>query len=755
MNSDSTVKVNLRVIGMMCQKNCGSTVGGALKALPGVVEAYATFDTSSAFVSIDTTNISSGDEVFGDLNQLSDKKRIQKIEDAVVEAVENVGFDCHVITDDEMEEQRLQATCVGNDKEDSLDVQLGDKSPLLIPESNDLNNFSDVNEGAVGLFEVRGMSCAVCSGRVEKSFLTVHGIQSASVSVATNRAQVLFQPLSHIKSADKQMRQYKETADKCSSVVTSAGYECILISVSDKNNKSNGGISLQDNAMRMQQIRTEELSSWRGNFISALLLTIPIVILHYGFARHGGVHMNSQASGQIMNVSPPEWYEWIMLYLATPVQFGVGRRFYVSAISSAKHGVLGMDALIVLGTTSAYLYSIIVFAIHLFASTLSIQVEINDNGHMPNNIYTMKSTFETGAMLITFVTFGKFLEAYAKGKTASALQKLMELQPVHASRVNHSNDPNYPDKNGNFDHLDQKVNIFSLETEELPISNIKTNDVLVVSPGTRVPTDGVIIAREGSGEYSYIDESALSGEPFPVAKTVGDSVYGSCVNQLSTLLIRVSAVGSETILARIVKLVEDAQANKAPIQALADKIASIFAPIVLTLASLTFFGWYLSDRNFFAAFMSAITVVVVACPCALGLATPTAVMVGTGVGAKNGLLIKGGSVLEEAHAINTVIFDKTGTLTTGRAVLRDYIQYLDEKIPEHLQVITRNTPQNVKQSNVVLWLAACAESGSEHPLAFAIVNAAKRLWGEDFICANDGVKVSKSRIVPGQGVECK
>jgi len=741
VDSYSIVDVKLRVIGMMCQRNCGSTVAGALREVPGCVEASSSFDTQSAAISVSKT-----DDFYSDVK--SEEELIKKIHETAVEAVEDVGFDCHVLTGDEIEDQRILMNRVPIKESEykSEDDEEDDDSPLL-------EHYKETDgEGGVALFEVAGMSCAVCTGKVEKALLSIESVQSSSVSLATNRARVSFENFegSLLKGKNKMM-ELRRKAEHCATVVQDLGYECMILNVEDSNGGANSsnGISLQDNASRMEKIRTEELKSWRGNFLFALAFTIPIVILHY---------THKEPTPDLM-MSRPDWHEWIMLYLATPVQFGVGRRFYSAAYSGAKHGVLGMDALIVLGTTAAYMYSIIVFVYHLFATEKEMMIDSESDSI--NHLSTMKTTFETGAMLLTFVTFGKFLEAYAKGKTASALQKLMELQPMNAMRVVKSNDPNYPNMDdGTFDHLDKNVKIPSLDTEEVQIADVKPNDHLVVLPGSRVPTDGIIVARDGVGEYVYIDESALSGEPFPVAKTIGDTVYGSCVNQLSVFLVRVSATGSETILARIVKLVEDAQANKAPIQAVADNIASIFAPCVLTLAFFTFVGWYWAQKDFFAAFMSAITVVVVACPCALGLATPTAVMVGTGVGAKNGLLIKGGSVLEEAHAINTVVFDKTGTITSGRAALGKYIQYLktdkneDGDMKLELSEITRNLPKKVEPKNIVLWLASCAESGSEHPLANAIVNAARGAWGADVVCAGDGVTVSNSKIVPGKGVEC-
>jgi Cu+-exporting ATPase len=361
-------------------------------------------------------------------------------------------------------------------------------------------------------------------------------------------------------------------------------------------------------------------------------------------------------------------------------------------------------------------------------------------------------------MLITFVTLGKYLEAYAKGKTASALQTLMELQPVIATRCSIPDSCVYKDADTGVIKLVDGTNTNAITRDEIDIKDVKVGDFLLVIAGARIPTDGVIVYREGSGDHSYINESALTGEPFPVAKTIGDSVYGSTVNQFSLLIIRVSQTGEGTVLAGIVRLIEEAQLNSAPIQAIADDVASIFAPVVIAIATFTLFGWLFFNNvddmqeRLFVALMSGISVVVVACPCALGLATPTAVMVGTGVGASNGLLIKGGAVLEQAHQINTVIFDKTGTITTGRAVLgkrEDFLENANESSDDLLQ----NLPSSIGKHNIVLWVAACAEMNSEHPLAGAIVNAAKKDFGSDFTFSCDGVEVSDSEVIPGEGVQ--
>jgi Cu+-exporting ATPase len=294
-----------------------------------------------------------------------------------------------------------------------------------------------------------------------------------------------------------------------------------------------------------------------------------------------------------------------------------------------------------------------------------------------------------------------------------------------------------------------------LETASVETKDLCIGDILMVVPGSNIPTDGVLVARDGEGSndgVSYIDESAFSGEPFPVPKRVGDKLLGGSVNQLSLLIMKVTHTGASTALSKIISLIEEAQANKAPIQAYADTLAGVFAPFVITMSFITFVFWMITGNNddmedkVFTALMSAISVVVVACPCAMGLATPTAVMVGTGVGANYGLLIKGGAVLEEAHAVSAVVFDKTGTLTQGKAVLNAE----DQSIPDELKVGVPDT----RREHIALWLAACAEGGSEHPIARAVVDKARGLWGNDVIGTAEGVTTDNWRVVPGNGVEC-
>jgi P-type Cu+ transporter len=557
------------------------------------------------------------------------------------------------------------------------------------------------------VLQIGGMSCAVCTGRVERALQ-----QAIGNDVDCRISVVLANGTAVIEGDDIVVETMTEL---CVKAVRDAGYSCEAVDTSD-------GTQILSSDRLENAIETE-VGSWRRLLLFSVSFTVPLVLVHR-YAMHHNIDTRLSV--------------FVQFLLSTAVQIGVGKRFYISAYHGWLDGVLGMDFLICLGTTASYVYSVIVMIMIFVASGSS----------------TLEPTFMTSALLLSFVTFGKFLESRAKGKTSSALRTLMELQPLFAYRVVNSD-------------YNEKMDLASLQTEEVSIKEVKVGDVLRVFPGARIPSDGEVVQVSAGSKtglaadaWAYVDESALTGEPFPVAKQKGDSVTGSTVNQLSALLIRVTAVGEATALSKIVRLMERAQRNKAPIQVYADRVACIFAPAVLGLAGLTFVSWLVcnntasSEERFFMAFTSCISVIVVACPCALGLATPTAVMVGTGIAAKQGTLIKGGAVLESMHSVETIIFDKTGTLTSGRAVLgSDCSNVLLEELP-HDHRLFQNLPSKVERKEIALWLATCAETQSEHPLANAIVNAAKAKWGSDVTRSSDGVSVDDFSVSPGKGVNC-
>ncbi len=368
----------------------------------------------------------------------------------------------------------------------------------------------------------------------------------------------------------------------------------------------------------------------------------------------------------------PNWVSWL---LATPVEFYVGWRFFKGAYHSLRGGAANMDVLVALGTSVAYFYSVV----------LTIMGSAD--------IY-----FDTSATVVTLIYMGKLLETKAKARSSSAVEALAKLGAKVAHVVRDGNET------------------------DIPVENLQVGDVVRVRPGEKIPTDGFIM--EGS---TAIDESFLTGESMPVSKVEGDAVVGASVNQTSAFLMEVTRVGSDTALAQVIRLVDQAQGSKAPVQRLADQISGIFVPIVLGIALLTFLAWGLTGHWSIALF-AAVAVLVIACPCSLGLATPTAIMVGTGLGAESGILIKGGEHLEQAHKVNTVIFDKTGTITSGKPEVTD-VWTAEGVTAEHL-----------------ISVAATLESQSEHPLGSAVVTYAK----QKVTLTSSAISV---QAIPGKGIE--
>ena len=367
---------------------------------------------------------------------------------------------------------------------------------------------------------------------------------------------------------------------------------------------------------------------------------------------------------------------WFQLILATPVQFIIGYRFYKGAYNSLRGGGANMDVLVAMGTSAAYFYSIY---------NLLVGVE--------------EYYFEASAVIITLIILGKTFEAVAKGKTSEAIKTLMGLQPKTARVIR--------------DNVEM----------DIPIETLELGEIIVVRPGERVPVDGVIV--EGN---SSLDESMITGESIPVDKTIGDGVVGATINKFGAFKFEATKIGKDTVLSQIIQLVEDAQGSKAPVQRLADQISGVFVPIVVVIALVTFLGFYLLKGDFNVGLLNAVAVLVIACPCALGLATPTAIMVGTGKGAENGILIKSGEHLESAHKIDTIIFDKTGTITKGQPELTDIVTF------------------NGMEDDEILRIAASVEKASEHPLGQSIVKK-----GEEKL-----IKLTEPEsfmAVPGKGLE--
>ncbi|TLM65570.1 MAG: copper-translocating P-type ATPase [Deltaproteobacteria bacterium] len=410
-----------------------------------------------------------------------------------------------------------------------------------------------------------------------------------------------------------------------------------------------------------EQRRAQDYARQRRRFVAALLLALPVAVL----AMAGHLVPGLQA---LFDFPARPWLE---LALTTPVLFWAGREFFVGAWAAARHRAADMNTLVAIGTLSAYLYSL--------AATVSPGWFAAATGQH-EHAGTVGVYYEVAAIIVVLILMGRLLEARARSRTGGAIRALMDLAPKLA-RV---------ERNGT--------------EQDIPVAEVRVGDVVLVRPGEKVPVDGVVIDGR-----STVDESMLTGEPMPVAKQGGDAVIGATLNKSGAFRLRATKVGRDTVLQQIIRLVQQAQGSKAPIQRLADLIAGYFVPVVICLAIATFVVWFdvaPQDERLSMALITFVSVLIIACPCALGLATPTAIMVGTGRGAQSGILIKGGEALETAHRLTTVVFDKTGTITRGAPAVTDIIAagMADDEL---------------------LRLAAAAEGGSEHPLGEAIVRSAR------------------------------
>lgn len=524
--------------------------------------------------------------------------------------------------------------------------------------------------------DVLGMTCAACSARVEKSLGKQDGVESVAVNLLSNKANIEFDP-------------NKVKPENLIKVIEKTGYEVPLVKktliiegmtcaacstrVEKILNKLEGvkaTVNLSTNKATVEYlsgltdeetlIKTVEKAGYKAEIeierdldrekemrekeIKSLKTSFIIsAILSIPLFSAMFFHMAG-----IHNILSNGWFQ---LALATPVQFIIGYRFYKGAYNALRGGGANMDVLISMGTSAAYFYSIynLLTGVHEYY-------------------------FESSAVIITLILLGKTFEAVAKGKTSEAIKKLMGLQPKTAKVI----------KDG--------------VEMDIPIEKVEIGDIIVVRPGEKIPVDGIIV--EGN---SSVDESMLTGESIPVDKSVDDEVIGATINKYGAFKFRATKIGKDTVLSQIIKLVEDAQGSKAPVQRLADKISGIFVPVVVVIALLTFVGFYFIKGDFNIGLVNAVAVLVIACPCALGLATPTAIMVGTGKGAENGILIKSGEHLERAHKMDTIVFDKTGTITKGEPEVTDIVSITEIEKEE------------------ILRIAASVEKTSEHPLGQSIV----------------------------------
>ncbi|KAL4325696.1 hypothetical protein GQ457_11G023730 [Hibiscus cannabinus] len=663
----SEAKAIFSVIGMTCSA-CAGSVEKAVKRLPGIKEAVVDVLNNKAQVLFYPSFVN---------------------EESIREAIEDVGFQAALI-EDETNEKSIQVCRI----------------------------------------RINGMTCTSCSSTVENVLQAIPGVQKAQVALATEEAEVHYDPKS-------------VTYNQLMEAIEDTGFGAILVSTGEDMSKINLRVDgvRTDNSMRMlensiqalpgvqavevspelkkisvsykpdmtgprnfirvigstgsskrfkatifpegegggrESHRKEEIKQYFRSFLWSLIFTTPVFLTSMVFMYIPGIKHGLDT--KVVNMlTIGEIIRWV---LSTPVQFIIGRRFYTGAYKALRHGSANMDVLIALGTNAAYFYS--VYTVIRAATS-------------PN--FEGTDFFETSAMLISFILLGKYLEVLAKGKTSAAIAKLMNLAPETAILLT----------------LDEDRNVIG--EEEIDSRLIQKNDIIKVIPGAKVASDGFVLWGQ-----SHINESMITGEARPVAKRKGDTVIGGTVNENGVLHIKATKVGSESALAQIVRLVESAQMAKAPVQKFADRISKYFVPLVIMLSFSTWLAWFLAGKfhgypeswipssmdSFELALQFGISVMVIACPCALGLATPTAVMVGTGVGASQGVLIKGGQALEGAHKVNCIVFDKTGTLTVGKPVVVNTRLLRNMVLHEFYELV------------------AATEVNSEHPLAKAIIEYSKK-----------------------------
>lgn len=469
-----------------------------------------------------------------------------------------------------------------------------------------------------------GMTCANCAANIERSLKKLSGVNHVNVNFATERASVLYVP--SVTDINEIITNIKK-----------AGYGAIWPQ-EDTDSK--------DTELAARNL---EIKKQTQKFLIGVIFTLPLFVLSMGrdFSLFG---LWSHAV----------WVNWLLMLLATPVQFYTGLDFYVGGFKSLKNGTANMDVLVAMGSSIAYFYSLVLLI------------------YQPLGMHLY---FETSAVIITLIKLGKMLESRTKGRTGGAIRKLMKLRPQIATII----------KEG--------------KEIEISLSEVKVGDIIIVRPGESLPVDGVVIEGE-----STVDESMMTGEALPIEKQPNDKVTGGTINGEGLLKIQAKRVGSDTALAKIIRLVQDAQGSKAPIQALADRVAAVFVPSVIGIAVFTFLLWWLIGGEFVPAMIRLVAVLVIACPCALGLATPTAIMAGTGKGAEMGVLFKNSEALEMATKLDTIVLDKTGTITIGK--------------PSVVNILPLDP--DIKNEDWLLGICASVERGSEHPLGRAILEEAKK-----------------------------
>lgn len=571
------------------------------------------------------------------------------------------------------------------------------------------------------VFSIDGMTCASCAQTVEKAAQKLPGVKTANVNLATEKMNIQFDSSALTEAdiqkavADAGYTAISNTVKKtfniegmtcasCAQTIEKATQKLrgvnlssvnlateklvveydpgmvnltdIIKAVMDSGYEAHEEVATADTVDQDKEKKQKEIKSLWNRFLISALFTAPLLYIAMGHL------VNAPLPDFINPMMNPEAFAIVQLVLTLPVVV-VNSKIYRNGFKALSKGHPNMDSLISLGTSAAFLYGV-------FATVMIFRGEV---------AYANELYYETAAVILALIVLGKYLETLTKGKTSEAIKKLMGLAPKTALVV----------RNG--------------KESEISIDEVVVGDIIVVRPGGKMPVDGVVI--EG---LTSVDESMLTGESIPVEKSVGDAIIGASINKNGTIRYKATKVGKDTALSQIIKLVEDAQGSKAPIAKMADIISGYFVPIVIAIAILSALAWYFAGQTGVFALTIAISVLVIACPCALGLATPTAIMIGTGKGAEHGVLFKSGTALETTHKLNTIVFDKTGTITEGKPKVTDII-----------------TAEGISETEL-LTLSASAEKGSEHPLGEAIVNSAEEK-GLAFL------KTETFNAIPGHGIE--
>lgn len=688
---------------------CAIKVRSALEKVEGVlainfrglhsVVVYGRFSTESLLEAVNSVGFQASSDCISctpsNLNGQVFEKKLKRENEMELEEIRDPN---------EINFQRFSESDITSDKYEG--------GQRIIEKTRAIGHSSNLERKEADLTLLIGeMTCASCVSIIESVLKSSEGISDASVNLMMKQAKIRYFP--EIVG----ILQIIQT-------VEDLGFSASLL---DENEDITSVIEPLE--------RKKEIIKWKRSFFISFFFSGPLLI--------SMILMLSPEMSLLMKTRFYNGLTWVDLaefLLATPVQFVFARPFYIGAFQALRHFTTNMDVLISLGTSAAYFYSVISMLLGLLSEQYQVSV-----------------FFEVSALLISFILLGKLLENLAKGKTSEALSKLLLLQPLKATLLIRK------------ETEEANISMYSIKEEHIIDARlIRKGDFLKVLPGEKIPIDGKVIFGSSS-----VDESMLTGESAPAQKSVGNTVVGGSMNLDGILFIEVTKIGRETTLSQIIKIVSDAQASKPPIQKFADRVASLFVPIVLSISLTTFLCWFILGETgslpaswlqsnggpFLFAFLKSVTVMVIACPCALGLATPTAVMVGTGLGAKNGILIKGGLALETTHKVNAILLDKTGTLTYGKPTVTDTVLFGPES-PNHDKHVTTSTVQistdngSEKALDIVelYRIVAAVESFSEHPLAKAIVRYAEQIIPSMSIAYSGR---ENFKIVPGQGLYCR